>query len=84
MSPTGALPATTLTVTLVRDGQAISARIRRLDGAEMAGDAKRPATVGWEKNEKGKLGPRMADLGPLMDPTRCVQPGTLPLPQRLS
>ncbi|GAA6026076.1 hypothetical protein JCM10207_003005, partial [Rhodosporidiobolus poonsookiae] len=30
------------------------------------------ATVGWEKNEKGKLGPRMADLGPLMDPTRLA------------
>lgn len=26
--------------------------------------------VGWERNVQGKLGPRMADLGPLMDPTR--------------
>ncbi|BGP15825.1 Autophagy protein 7 [Rhodosporidiobolus nylandii] len=38
-------------------------------GAE---EGKRPATVGWEKNEKGRLGPRMADLGPLMDPTRLA------------
>ena len=30
----------------------------------------RPGVVGWEKNDKGKLGPRMADLAPLMDPTR--------------
>lgn len=30
------------------------------------------SVVGWEKNEKGKLGPRMADLAPLMDPTRYV------------
>lgn len=27
-------------------------------------------SVGWERNVQGKLGPRMADLGPLMDPTR--------------
>lgn len=26
--------------------------------------------VGWEKNEKGKLGPRVVDLGPTMDPLR--------------
>ncbi|GJN92628.1 hypothetical protein Rhopal_005663-T1 [Rhodotorula paludigena] len=34
--------------------------------------AKRPSVVGWEKNDKGKLGPRMADLAPLMDPTRLA------------
>ena len=27
-----------------------------------------PKAVGWEKNPQGKLGPRTADLAPLMDP----------------
>jgi ubiquitin-like modifier-activating enzyme ATG7 len=34
--------------------------------------ATRPSAVGWEKNTQGKLGPRMADLAPMMDPTRYV------------
>ncbi|GAA5798153.1 hypothetical protein HPULCUR_003553 [Helicostylum pulchrum] len=29
-------------------------------------------SVGWERNVQAKLGPRMADLGPLMDPTRLA------------
>ncbi|KAI9470976.1 MAG: E1-like protein-activating enzyme Gsa7p/Apg7p [Benjaminiella poitrasii] len=29
-------------------------------------------SVGWERNVQGKLGPRMADLGPLMDPMRLA------------
>ncbi|KAI8092479.1 E1-like protein-activating enzyme Gsa7p/Apg7p [Halteromyces radiatus] len=29
-------------------------------------------SVGWERNVQGKLGPRMADLSPLMDPTRLA------------
>ena len=29
-----------------------------------------PSAVGWEKNVQGKLGPRLADLAPMMDPTR--------------
>ena len=33
-----------------------------------AGD--RPSAVGWEKNPQGKLGPRLADLAPMMDPKR--------------
>ncbi|KAI0820396.1 hypothetical protein BC628DRAFT_1397266 [Trametes gibbosa] len=32
----------------------------------------RPAAVGWEKNIQGKLGPRIADLAPMMDPTRLA------------
>ncbi|KDQ49184.1 hypothetical protein JAAARDRAFT_143764 [Jaapia argillacea MUCL 33604] len=32
----------------------------------------RPSAVGWEKNVQGKLGPRMADLAPMMDPTRLA------------
>jgi len=31
-----------------------------------------PKAVGWEKNEQEKLAPRTMDLGPLMDPIRCV------------
>ncbi|KAJ3047182.1 Autophagy protein 7 [Rhizophlyctis rosea] len=31
-----------------------------------------PKSVGWEKNTAGKLGPRLADLAPLMDPTRLA------------
>jgi ubiquitin-like modifier-activating enzyme ATG7 len=33
---------------------------------------KRPSAVGWEKNVNGKLGPRVADLAPMMDPTRLA------------
>ncbi|GLB36667.1 putative E1-like protein-activating [Lyophyllum shimeji] len=32
----------------------------------------RPSAVGWEKNPQGKLGPRMADLAPMMDPTKLA------------
>jgi hypothetical protein len=30
----------------------------------------RPQVVGWEKNAAGKMGARMADLAPMMDPVR--------------
>ncbi|KAH9469601.1 hypothetical protein MJO29_003763 [Puccinia striiformis f. sp. tritici] len=33
----------------------------------------RLAAVGWEKNAAGKLGPRMADLAPMMDPIRLAE-----------
>lgn len=32
----------------------------------------RPSAVGWEKNTHGKLGARLADLAPMMDPTRLA------------
>ncbi|KAI0721475.1 E1-like protein-activating [Fomitopsis betulina] len=32
----------------------------------------KPAAVGWEKNVQGKLGPRVADLAPMMDPARLA------------
>ena len=41
-----------------------------LNGAETGGG--KPSAVGWEKNPQGKLGARVADLAPMMDPTRCV------------
>ncbi|KAI8807414.1 hypothetical protein BJ742DRAFT_869846 [Cladochytrium replicatum] len=31
-----------------------------------------PKAVGWEKNASGKLGPRISDLAPLMDPTQLA------------
>lgn len=31
-----------------------------------------PKSVGWEKTFAGKLAPRMADLGSVMDPQRCL------------
>ncbi|KAG6908597.1 hypothetical protein DXG01_004000 [Tephrocybe rancida] len=35
-------------------------------------NTERPSAVGWEKNPQGKLGPRVADLAPMMDPTRLA------------
>lgn len=32
----------------------------------------RPSAVGWEKNPQGKLGPKLADLAPMMDPARFI------------
>jgi ubiquitin-like modifier-activating enzyme ATG7 len=37
-------------------------------------EAGRPQVVGWEKNGAGKMGARMADLAPMMDPVRCGAP----------
>ncbi|KAI9356997.1 hypothetical protein DFJ73DRAFT_821772 [Zopfochytrium polystomum] len=44
----------------------------KVDLPGVLGDAV-PKSVGWEKNASGKLGPRFADLGPLMDPFRLAQ-----------
>jgi hypothetical protein len=46
--------------------------------------SERPASVGWERNKAGKLGSRMADLGPMMDPARYVCPGHTRLTCRLA
>lgn len=37
---------------------------------ERANNDARPSAVGWEKNVQNKLGPRVADLAPMMDPAR--------------
>ncbi len=39
-------------------------------GSSLGKGEGRPATVGWEKNTQGKLAPKVADLAPMMDPTR--------------
>ncbi|KAF8227163.1 E1-like protein-activating [Tricholoma matsutake] len=41
-------------------------------GGSATNETGRPAAVGWEKNLQGKLGPRLADLAPMMDPTRLA------------
>ncbi|KAJ3196423.1 Autophagy protein 7, partial [Irineochytrium annulatum] len=43
-------------------------------GVDLAGEEldSVPKAVGWEKNPAGKLGPRLADLAPLMDPKRLA------------
>jgi len=41
-------------------------------GPAAAEETARPAAVGWEKNTQGKLAPRLADLAPMMDPTRLA------------
>ncbi|KAJ2922042.1 hypothetical protein H1R20_g15051, partial [Candolleomyces eurysporus] len=42
----------------------------------LSGDAatttEKPSAVGWERNPQGKLGARLADLAPMMDPTRLA------------
>lgn len=35
-------------------------------------DAQVPSGVGWERNERGKLAPKVADLGPLLDPRKLA------------
>lgn len=35
-------------------------------------EVQKPTAVGWEKNTAGKLGPKLADLGALMDPKRLA------------
>ncbi|GAA5864413.1 hypothetical protein JCM1840_000487 [Sporobolomyces johnsonii] len=64
-------PVTSLRLIVLREGSTLSAVVKLKEG-EASEPGKKPATVGWEKNEKGKLGPRMADLGPLMDPVRLA------------
>ncbi|OCT58714.1 hypothetical protein XELAEV_18001856mg [Xenopus laevis] len=37
---------------------------------EMSPNQERPKAVGWEKNQKGQMGPRMVNLSECMDPKR--------------
>ena len=51
-------------------GDASSSRFGVLRGGPSGTD--KPSAVGWEKNVQGKLGARIADLAPMMDPKRSV------------
>jgi hypothetical protein len=55
-------------------GNSLSSRFGILRGGPTS--AEKPSVVGWEKNVQGKLGARVADLAPMMDPKRSA----LPLP----
>jgi len=51
-------------------GDAQSSRFGILRGGPTS--TEKPSAVGWEKNVQGKLGARVADLAPMMDPKRPV------------
>jgi ubiquitin-like modifier-activating enzyme ATG7 len=51
-------------------GDASSSRFGVLRGGPTS--VEKPSAVGWEKNVQGKLGPRVADLAPMMDPRRSA------------
>jgi ubiquitin-like modifier-activating enzyme ATG7 len=51
-------------------GDAASSRFGVLRGGPIGAD--KPSAVGWEKNVQGKLGARVADLAPMMDPKRSA------------
>ncbi|KAF8578839.1 E1-like protein-activating [Ramaria rubella] len=56
-------------------GKKWRSRVGAISVAERTdGDAlgARPTAVGWEKNAQGKLAPRVADLGGMMDPRRLA------------
>jgi ubiquitin-like modifier-activating enzyme ATG7 len=57
-----------LNIICLRAGNA--SRIGRVSVPEGQSSSDRPASVGWERNKAGKLGSRIADLGPMMDPAR--------------
>ncbi|GAA6056105.1 hypothetical protein JCM3770_001970 [Rhodotorula araucariae] len=64
-------PLRKLRILSLREGKTVSCVVA-LEGALPGPEPTRPAVVGWEKNDAGKLGPRMADLAPLMDPKRLA------------
>ena len=69
-------PVRRLRIISRRESKQLSCVVQLPEVVDVASPA-RPAVVGWEKNGAGKLGPRMADLAPLMDPTRCAFPHSL-------
>ncbi|KAF4525803.1 hypothetical protein B566_EDAN009911 [Ephemera danica] len=58
-------------VLCVRRGSAISeSSVLHLNLEQNSGP---PQWIGWERNERGKLGPRLADLAASMDPVRLAE-----------
>ncbi|XP_065175766.1 ubiquitin-like modifier-activating enzyme ATG7 [Sycon ciliatum] len=49
----------------------INLKLAKLDQDSTATEC--PKVVGWEKNERGKLGPRMVNLSTSMDPARLAE-----------
>ena len=67
-------PNTTHTVRVLRwRGTDSTPLIGTLSIGPGASSDSRPTAVGWEKNPQGKLGPRAADLAPMMDPRRLAE-----------
>ncbi|KAI0315822.1 hypothetical protein OF83DRAFT_319626 [Amylostereum chailletii] len=70
-------PSTTATVRVLcwrdseipHEGSTWKSTFGVLSGGHVEG---KPSAVGWEKNTAGKLGARVADLAPMMDPTRLA------------
>jgi ubiquitin-like modifier-activating enzyme ATG7 len=62
-----------LRVVAYRESSSRTAMLKlKSDDGTTAKKEGKPSVVGWEKNDKAKLGPRLADLAPLMDPTKFV------------
>ena len=77
LSLSPSFPITSLRLILIRDSSCLSTTIQLKPKATPTPSAesnekKLPSVVGWEKNPSGSLGPRLADLGPLMDPVRLA------------
>lgn len=59
-----------INVICLRSGSASRKGFVSVPATQEAETGERPQTVGWERNKAGKLGSRVADLGPMMDPAR--------------
>ncbi|KAF8317660.1 E1-like protein-activating [Clavulina sp. PMI_390] len=58
---------------LPRSGQEWRSRYGTVTQVAASEPAARPSATGWERNAAGKLGPRLADLAPMMDPTHLAE-----------
>lgn len=63
---------TSLVVICLRGGSSSTQASLSLSSPPSTAPAKPPQAVGWERHPSGKLSPRVADLGPMMDPTRLA------------